>query len=133
MSREIFLSGTLALLLFCGKFTSMSAALEANPPYPVGSDIIFQWIYSCDDTKGCSFNCPGVGGASHVSKLTIYMGSVRIDGEKTSSAYFYEFSTRDIRRGNGFSVNSGLNSLSCQVNGMVLDYSGPLKSNGGRR
>jgi hypothetical protein len=130
MAREIFLSVTLALLLFSGQFSSMSAALEAKPPYPAESDIVFQWSYSCDETKGCSFSCPGVGGASHVLKLTIYMGSVRINGDKASSAYFYEFSTRDVRRGNGFSVNSGLNSLACQVNGMVLDYSGPLKSNG---
>ena len=129
MSRETFLGGTLALLLFSSQFSSMSSAREVNPSYPAGSDIVFQWTYSCSDAaKGCSFSCLGVGGASHVTKLTIYLGTVRLERDKTSSAVFYEFSTRQIQRGNGFTINSGLNSLACQVNGMTLDYSGPPKS-----
>jgi len=38
---------------------------------------------------------------------------------------FYEFSTMEIARGNGFSIAAGLGTLSCQVVGMKLDYSGP--------
>jgi hypothetical protein len=137
MSRETFLGGTLALMLFAGQQSSVSWAQEANPPYPAGSDIVFQWTYSCDENaKGCSFNCPAigasnvpaVGGASNVTKLTIYLGSVRLESDKTSSAIFYEFSTKQIPRGSGFTINSGLNSLACRVTGMTLDYSGPPRS-----
>ena len=42
-------------------------------------------------------------------------------------AVFYEFSGPEIPRANGFSITHGLGTLSCQVNGMTLDYSGPPK------
>ena len=32
---------------------------------------------------------------------------------------------RENSRANGFSISTGLNTLSCQVNGLTLDYSGP--------
>jgi len=34
----------------------------------------------------------------------------------------------EIQRGNGFSIDTGLGTLACQVNGMMLLYSGPPKS-----
>jgi hypothetical protein len=40
---------------------------------------------------------------------------------------FYNFSTLEIPRANGFTLGTELNTLSCQVNGMILDYSGPPK------
>jgi hypothetical protein len=40
---------------------------------------------------------------------------------------FYEFSTLVIPRANGFTIGAGLGTLSCQVNGMTLDYSGAPK------
>lgn len=93
-------------------------------PFPESSQITFQWDYSCRDGRGCSFNCPGRGGAGHVTKLTIYMGTIPLGSEQTPFM-FYEFSTSEIPRGSGFSINAGLSTLSCQVNGMSLDYSGP--------
>ena len=36
--------------------------------------------------------------------------------------------TVQIPRANGFSLTTGISTLSCQVNGMDLDYSGPRKS-----
>ena len=41
---------------------------------------------------------------------------------------FYEFSTAQIPRANGFSLTTGISTISCQVNGMELDYSGLRKS-----
>jgi hypothetical protein len=128
MSRAVFL-GT---LLFIGPFLSSSWAqnktesLPPGPPFPGGSNITFQWDYSCPSGKDCSFSCPGSGGASHVTKLTIYLGTIPV-GSNQDPAVFYEFSTREIPRANGFSISAGLSILSCQVNGMTLDYSGPSK------
>jgi hypothetical protein len=130
MLRGLFL-GTLATLLFAGPFLSASWAendADPDPPYPAGSDITFQWSYSCPSSKGCSFSCPGAGGASHVTKLTLYLGRMRIGTNQNSLALFYDFSTVEIPRGNGFTIDTGLSTLSCQVNGMNLDYSGPPKS-----
>ena len=101
-----------------------SAAAKPNPSYPRDSQITFQWNYSCPSSRGCSFSCPGTAGADHVTKLDIYLGSVPI-GTQRSPAIFYNFSTYEVPRGNGFSINTGLGTLSCQVNGMSLDYSGP--------
>jgi len=44
-----------------------------------------------------------------------------------NKAVFYEFNTRVFPHASGFSISTGLSSLSCQVNGMTLDYSGPPK------
>jgi len=129
MSRGLFL-GT---LLFVGPFLSISWAqnkteppLPGWPPFPSGSNITFQWDYSCPSGKDCSFSCPGSGGASHATKLIIYLGTISV-GSNQDPAVFYEFSTREIPRANGFTISTGLSSLSCQVNGMTLDYSGPPK------
>jgi hypothetical protein len=48
--------------------------------------------------------------------------------DENAYALFYDFSTVEFPRGNGFVVAAGLSSLSCQVNGMTLDYSGQPKS-----
>ena len=65
------------------------------------------------------------GGASHVTKLAIYLGTIPVGSNQKVPAVVYEFSTREIPRANGFSVSTGIDTLSCQVNGLTLDYSGP--------
>ena len=125
MAREI-IHASLAWLLLSGLLSG--ASLAQTRPYPTGSEILFQWSYSCPKGRGCTFSCPGRGGASHVTKLTIYLGKVRIGSDRTAIATFYEFSTVEIPHGNGFAIDTGLGTLSCQVNGMTLDYSGPPKS-----
>ena len=128
MSRALFV-GT---LLFVGPCLSMSWAQnqteppQPGPPFPNGSNITFQWDYSCPSGKDCSFICPG-GGASHVTKLIIYLGAIPVGSNQDHPAVFYDFSTREISRANGFTISAGLGTLSCQVNGMSLDYSGPPK------
>jgi hypothetical protein len=116
--------------LFTAVFVNPLMAQDKMPPsapgptYPGGSDITYQWDYSCPGTEECSFTC-GSGGASHVAKLGIYLGVMPVGADQKNSSLFYEFTTRELRRGSGFSVNAGLSTLQCQVNGLTEDYSGP--------
>jgi hypothetical protein len=98
------------------------------PPHLGASEVAFEWQYSCTDGKACSFTCPGSGGASNVTKLTLQLGSIPLGGDQKAFGVFYKFSTMQIPRANGFSITTGISTLSCQVNGMDLDYSGPRKS-----
>jgi hypothetical protein len=98
---------------------------ESDTPYPGGSQITFEWQYSCSDGKNCSFNCPGAGGGTHVTKLAIHLGTIPLGDTEKAVGIFYEFSTKEIPRANGFSITTGISTLSCQVSGMDLDYSGP--------
>ena len=104
-----------------------SAAGESNFPYPRDSQVTFQWNYSCPSSRGCSFTCPGAAAADHVTKLDVYLGTIPFGNER-APAIFYNFSSYEIPRGNGFSINTDLGAISCQVNGMSLDYSGPPES-----
>jgi len=106
---------------------SASTEGEQNPPYPGESHITFQWNYSCPGARACSFRCPGAGGATSVTTLDIYLGVMPTGADQHGLALFYNFVTQNIPRGNGFSVTNGTAILSCQVNGMRLDYSGPPK------
>jgi hypothetical protein len=100
---------------------------KPNPPYPGESEITFQWSYSCPSDKACTFRCLGSGGADHLTRLDIYLGTLPVNGDQQhrAPAIFYDFSSRGFLHGNGFSIGTGINTLSCQVNGMTLDYSGP--------
>ena len=124
---------------------------ESSPPYPGGSEIAFEWQYSCSNGKDCSFSCPGAEsapwptasssvatsaplsrvtqGGSHVTRLAIHLGTIPLGGSEKAVGIFYEFSTRDIPRASGFSITTGISRLPCQVNGMDLDYSGPPRTN----
>jgi hypothetical protein len=136
---------TLAISVFGG-----AAVTEAAEPVTPGSaDADLEWIYSCPSSKGCAFSCPtGAGGgtsatrepttgramamtggtmaATHVTKLTIHLRRLQIDKEQ-AQAIFYNYSTVEVPSGSGFAINTGLGALSCQVNGMTLDYFGPSK------
>jgi hypothetical protein len=96
-----------------------------GPDYPGASDLTFQWDYSCTSGTNCSFTCPGAGGASHVTKLTIYLGTIPVGRGQNLPALLYDFSTLEVPHGDGFSINTGVSTLSCQVNGLTLVYSGP--------
>jgi hypothetical protein len=129
MLRALFLGSLLLAspLLSRAEAQIKSEPQAAGPPYPGGAEITFQWSYSCPSGKGCSFSCPGAGGANSVTKLNIYLGTAPI-GSQSTPAVFYDFSTREIPRANGFSIGAGIGTISCQVNGMTLDYSGPPNS-----
>jgi hypothetical protein len=99
--------------------------LGAGQPYPSGLEIAFEWRYSCPNGRGCSFSCPRSGGGSNVTKLNIYLGALPVGSTEHAAGVFYEFSTIEIPHANGFSITTGISTLSCQVQGMSLDYSGP--------
>jgi hypothetical protein len=122
-----------SMLLVGGPLVQSAGAQDgkraADAPPPLGaSEVAFEWQYSCTDGKACSFTCPGSGGASNVTKLTLQLGSIPLGGDQKAFGVFYKFSTMQIPRANGFSITTGISTLSCQVNGMDLDYSGPRKS-----
>jgi len=133
MSRGLF-PGTIGTLLFA-PFLSLSWAQDkAQPPAPVppvlaGAEITSQLNYSCPTNTACSFICPGGvgGGADHVTKLTIYLGTMSLGNDQNAPAMFYDFSTRERPNSSGFSISTGLGTLSCQVNGLTLDYVGRLR------
>jgi hypothetical protein len=103
-------------------------AIKSNPSYPAESEITFQWNYSCPSDKPCTFTCRGAaggGGSDHVTRLDIYLGTLPLSGDERAAAIFYDFSSREFPHSAGFSISTGINSLSCQINGMNLDYSGP--------
>jgi hypothetical protein len=121
------------LLLVCGALMQSAGAQgakhsEDTAPYLGASEVAFEWQYSCPGGKACSFNCPGSGGASNVNALTLQLGTIPLSGNQRAFGIFYKFSTMQIPRANGFSLTTGISTLSCQVNGMDLDYAGPRKS-----
>jgi len=119
-----------ALLVSGASAQSLSApdSKRSDAPPLGASEVAFEWQYSCLSGKACSFSCPGSGGASNVTKLTLQLGSIPLGGDQKAFGVFYKFSTMQIPRANGFSLTTGISTLSCQVNGMDLDYSGPRKS-----
>ena len=129
MSRALFL-GT---LLLAGPCLSLSMAWAQNetgqtqtgPHFPF-TKTISEWDYSCTGGLACSFVCPGAEG-TQVAKLRLYLGTVSLDGSQNAPALFYEFNSRQFPHASGFSVSAGLGILSCQINGMTLDYYGPPK------
>jgi hypothetical protein len=113
-----------AAWLLVGSVWAQSARPKGSI-YPKGFEVALEWQYSCPDGKACSFNCPGSGGASNVTKLSIYLGSIPIGKIENSAGVFYEFTTTQLPHGNGFAITTGISTLACQVQGMNLDYSGP--------
>jgi hypothetical protein len=94
--------------------------------YPAGSEITFEWVYSCGTTRPCSFSCAGSGSANGVTSLQIYLGTTPLGSNPKSPAIFYVYSTTTIPHNTGFRISTGLQgTLACDVVGMMLDYSGP--------
>ena len=118
-----------ALLLSGSSIASLHAEdgsrSTGQPTFPRGLEPAFEWQYSCPGGRGCSFSCPGSGGASNVTKLNMYLGTIPLNSTDRAAGVFYEFSTMQIPRSNGFAITTGISTLSCQVQGMNLDFSGP--------
>ena len=129
MSRTLILGTLFAGLLMNSSWAqNKGEPPPGGPSYPGASEITFQWDYSCPNASNCSFTCPGtggMGGASHVTKLTIYLGTIPVGIKQNLPAVLYDFSTREVAHGNGFTISTGMSAMSCQVNGLTLDYSGP--------
>jgi hypothetical protein len=147
----------LGILLFASSNASLAQDASAPPSgkpyqiYPDEAEITFQWNYECPSNGPCTFACRGAGGvgggvegglghvggggSDHVTRLDIYLGTLPLNGIQTerAAAIFYDFSSREFPHSAGFAISTGINSLSCQVNGMILKYSGspPKKSKPG--
>jgi hypothetical protein len=143
--RNFFANWCRALALGASLFVSLSPSLaqetgalpsgKTNPLYPDEAQITFQWNYECSINKPCTFVCRGAGGgggSDHVTRLDIYLGTLPLNGvqQERAAALFYDFSSREFPHSAGFAISTGINSLSCQVNGLILKYSGspPKKS-----
>ena len=97
-----------------------------NQTYPAGSEITFEWVYSCRSTRPCSFSCAGSGSANGVTALQIYLGTTPLGSNSKSPAIFYFYSTMTVPYNTGFRISTGIQgTLACDVVGMTLDYSGP--------
>jgi hypothetical protein len=133
MFRGLLLRAIITMLC-ASPFLSVSWAQDKAqlpapaPPYLSGAEITSQFSYSCPGQTACSFICPGGvgGGADHVTKLTIYLGTMPLGNDQNAPALFYEFSTRERPNSSGFSISAGLSSLACQVNGLKLVSIGRL-------
>jgi hypothetical protein len=94
--------------------------------YPTGSEITFEWVYSCRNARPCSFSCAGSGSANGVTALQIYLGTTPLGSNPKSPAIFYFYSTATVPYNTGFRITTGIQgALACDVVGMTLDYSGP--------
>jgi hypothetical protein len=123
---------TCAILLMASVFVSLSWAQESVntespvPPkfsFPPGTEITFQWSYTCRDGKPCTFSC---GTADRVKALTMYLGTIPVGSNRRNSVIFYFYSTATIPYSDGFRISSGpASTLSCDTSGMTLDYAGP--------
>jgi hypothetical protein len=128
MLRALSLGTT--LLAFVSASVAWAQSGADDPAFPFSKWTI-RWDYSCPSGTSCSFVCPAAGETgltSHVLKLRLFLGTISADGGQAVPALFYEFNTREYPHGSGFSIGSGLTTLSCQVNGMTLDYSGGPKA-----
>ena len=131
MSKQTLIFATLlsASQFMCSAWAQdrVHAAVPVPPnlAYPAGSEITFQWIYSCDNSQHCTFNCGG--SQNGVTDLTIYLAMMPIGNNQKAPALFYFYSTPAIQRNNGFRIIGPYASFSCDVNGMTLNYSGPPK------
>ena len=124
MWRTLILGTLFAVVLINPLWAQNKKGPASGPTYPGATEITFQWDYSCPSGGECSFTC-GTGGASHVTKLSIYLGGTPVGTYQKSATLSYEFNTRELRQGSGFSINTGISTLQCQVNGLTIDYSGP--------
>ena len=66
-------------------------AAQPDRTYPGGLEIAFEWLYSCPGGRACSFECPGAGGASSVTKLAIRLGTIPLKDTQRAFGTFYEF------------------------------------------
>jgi hypothetical protein len=132
LSRAIIL-GTLLFATLNSSWAQDAGVVatgKPNPLYPDDAEITFQWNYACPANRPCTFVCRGAGGgggSDHVTRLDIYLGTLPLNGvqQERAAAIFYDFSSREFPHSSGFAISTGINSLSCQVNGMILNHSGP--------
>jgi hypothetical protein len=113
----------LARLVWAQELANVESPVPPNFRFPTGTEITFEWDYTCRaGNKPCVFSC---GTADRVKALTIYLGTVPVGSHERNSTIFYFYSTETVPYSGGFRINGGpASTLSCDVSGMTLDYSG---------
>jgi hypothetical protein len=123
MTCAIFLMASGLVRLACAEGVNTKSPIPPSFRFPAGAEITFQWNYTCRDSKPCVFSC---GTADRVTALTMYLGTIPVGSNQRNSVIFYFYSTATIPYSDGFRINGGpASTLSCDVSGMALDYSGP--------
>jgi hypothetical protein len=96
--------------------------VPASFTFPPGVEVTFQWNYTCRTGKPCAFTC---GATNNVKTLTLYMGTIPVGNNQRNPIIFYFYSTATVPQNDGFQISGGpASTLSCNVSGMTLDYSG---------
>jgi hypothetical protein len=72
-------------------FAQDSKQMGARSAHPIGLDVAYEWQYSCPEGRGCSFACPGAGGATNVMKLNMYLGSIPVGKTEHATGVFMSF------------------------------------------
>jgi hypothetical protein len=123
MTCAILLMATGIVHLAWAEGVNTKSPIPPNFRFPAGAEITFQWNYTCRDSKPCAFSC---GTADRVTAATMYLGTIPVGSNQRNSVIFYFYSTPTIPYSDGFRINGGpASTLSCDVSGMTLDYSGP--------
>jgi hypothetical protein len=120
----ILLAASGLVRLACAQERADAASpVPPNFAFPMGAEITYQWNYTCRTSKPCGFSC---GSVNNVKALTLYLGTIPVGNTQKTSVIFYFYSTTTIPRNDGFQITGGpASTLSCNITGMTLDYSGP--------
>jgi hypothetical protein len=120
----LLMVGGIARLAWAQEGANVESPVPPNFRFPAGAEITFQTNYTCRaGNKPCVFSC---GTTDRVKALTIYLGTMPVGSYARNSVIFYFYSTETVPYSGGFRINGGpASTLSCDVSGMTLDYSGP--------
>ena len=101
-----------------------------NQPFPSAFKPSFQWNYVCpreNAAAGCSLACPPNAAIGSVMAAQIWLGANDFGNGSIPAIYYYfaYFNGREKLVGAGFAHST--RTLSCQVVGLKVSYSGPPK------
>ena len=101
-----------------------------NQVFPSTFKPTFQWNYVCpreNAAAGCSLACPPNAAIGSVVAAQIWLGTNDLGNASIPAIYYYfvYFNGREKLVGAGFAHST--RTLSCQVVGLKVSYSGPPK------
>jgi hypothetical protein len=101
-----------------------------NQAFPSTFKPSFQWNYVCpreNAAAGCSLACPPNAAIGSVMAAQIWLGTNDLGNASIPAIYYYfaYFNGREKLVGAGFAHST--RTLSCQVVGLNVSYSGPPK------
>jgi len=128
MSKSVLICAIFLTASGCPQPAWSQGKIDAPSPvppnftFPPGMEVTYQWNYTCRTGKPCAFTC---GATNNVKTLALYMGTMPVGDNQRNPAIFYFYSTTTVPQNEGFQISGGpASTLSCNVSGMTLDYSG---------